>query len=178
MYTRDNNTCEEFENVIKDLTINPTVQKMKEFRQHYNTSCYEHCLNVAFYSYLIAKKLNLDYKAIARGAMLHDLFLYNWRHSKKALKLKKFHAFIHPEIALKNSLKLFNLSEKEKDIIVKHMWPVTIKFPKYPESYIVTLTDKYSTIAESLHYYTDILHTKKLYKYAYVFLSLIVFRVI
>lgn len=68
MYTRDNNTCEEFENVIKDLTINPTVQKMKEFRQHYNTSCYEHCLNVAFYSYLIAKKLNLDYKAIARGA--------------------------------------------------------------------------------------------------------------
>lgn len=27
MYTRDNNTCEEFENVIKDLTINPTVQK-------------------------------------------------------------------------------------------------------------------------------------------------------
>lgn len=40
------------------------------------------------------------------------------------------------------------------------MWPVTIKFPKYPESYIVTLTDKYSTIAESLHYYTDILHTK------------------
>ena len=70
MYTRDNNTCEEFENVIKDLTINPTVQKMKEFRQHYNTSCYEHCLNVAFYSYLIAKKLNLDYKAIARGAML------------------------------------------------------------------------------------------------------------
>ena len=54
----------------------------------------------------------------------------------------------------------------------------TIKFPKYPESYIVTLTDKYSTIAESLHYYTDILHTKKLYKYAYVFLSLIVFRVI
>ncbi len=63
MYTRDNNTCEEFENVIKDLTINPTVQKMKEFRQHYNTSCYEHCLNVAFYSYLIAKKLNLDYKS-------------------------------------------------------------------------------------------------------------------
>lgn len=29
MYTRDNNTCEEFENVIKDLTINPTVQKWR-----------------------------------------------------------------------------------------------------------------------------------------------------
>lgn len=178
MYTRDNNKCDEFENIIKDLTTNPTVQKMKEFRQHYNISCYEHCLNVAFYSYIIAQKFNLDYKSIARGAMLHDLFLYDWRHSKKALKLKKYHAFIHPEIALENSLKLFYLNEKEKDIIIKHMWPVTIKPPRYIESYIVTLTDKYSTIVESLHYYTDILHTKKLYKYAYVFLSLIIFRVI
>ena len=157
MYTRDNNTCEEFENVIKDLTINPTVQKMKEFRQHYNTSCYEHCLNVAFYSYLIAKKLNLDYKAIARGAMLHDLFLYDWRHSKKALKLKKFHAFIHPEIALKNSLKLFNLNEKEKDIIVKHMWPVTPIPPKSIEGFILTFADKYSASIESLDYYRKIL---------------------
>ena len=72
MYTRDNNTCEEFENVIKDLTINPTVQKMKEFRQHYNTSCYEHCLNVAFYSYLIAKKLKLD-PAIMAGPLITTL---------------------------------------------------------------------------------------------------------
>ena len=87
-------------------------------------------------------------------------------------------AFTHPRTAYKNASNLVNLNDKETDIILKHMWPVTIKFPKYPESYIVTLTDKYSTIAESLHYYTDILHTKKLYKYAYVFLSLIVFRVI
>ena len=126
----------------------------------------------------LAKKLGLNYKAVARGAMLHDLFLYDWRNSKKALKLRKLHAFIHPEIALENSLKLFYLTEKEKDIILKHMWPVTIKLPKYPESYIVTFTDKYSTIVESLYYYTDILHTKKFYKYAYIFLSLIVFRII
>ena len=90
MYTRNNNICEEFENIIKDLTSNPTVQKMNQFKQHYNTSCYDHCLNVAFYSYIIAKKLGLNYKAVARGAMLHDLFLYDWRNSKKALKLRKF----------------------------------------------------------------------------------------
>ena len=69
MYTRDNNICEEFENIIKDLTSNPTVQKMNEFKQHYSTSCYDHCLNVAFYSYMIAKKLGLNYKAVARGAI-------------------------------------------------------------------------------------------------------------
>ena len=47
----------EFESIISDITSNETVQKMKKFRQHYNTSCFEHCKNVAFYSYLICKKL-------------------------------------------------------------------------------------------------------------------------
>ena len=107
--------------------------------------------------------------------MLHDFYLYDWRIKSS---WHRWHAFKHGRFASINACKLFDLSNKEIDMIKKHMWPVTIKFPKYPESYIVTLTDKYSTIAESLHYYTDILHTKKLYKYAYIFLSLIVFRVI
>lgn len=176
MSTKDNDI--EFNNIILDITSNPTVQKMKEFRQHYNTSCYEHCLNVAYISYLIAKKLKLSEKEIARGAMLHDLFLYDWRNSKKDLNLEKYHAFIHPEIALKNATSLFNLTDKEKDIIAKHMWPVTIKLPKYKETFIVTLIDKYSTIYETVKYYTNFLHKKKQYKYAYIFLSLIMFRII
>ena len=40
---------------------------MQNFRQHYDTSCYEHCENVAYYSYLICKKLNLDYISVARA---------------------------------------------------------------------------------------------------------------
>jgi len=151
---------------------------MKNYRQHCDTSCYEHCIRVAYYSYWIAKKLGLDYISTARAAMLHDLFLYDWRKSHREVKLDGLHAFVHPKIALKNATKIFDLNEKEQDIISKHMWPITITFPKYIESYIVTLTDKYSAVKESYTYFQSQLKKNKIYKYAYVFLSLIIFRIV
>lgn len=164
----------EFYNIIRDLVNNETVQEMKKYRQHYDTSTYEHCFYVSYISYKICKKLNLDYISVARAAMLHDLFLYDWRNSKKILHLSEYHAFAHPKIALKNASKLFNLSEKEKDIIVKHMWPLTITLPRYKESYIVTFVDKYSAIQESFKYYYNFLRRRKFFKYAYLFLCLLI----
>lgn len=168
------NQYTEFYTIVQDLISNETVQKMKEYRQHYNTSTYEHCFYVAYISYKICKKLGLDYKAAARAGMLHDLFLYDWRNSRKLLNLEHPHAFIHPKIALKNASKLFNLTKKEKDIIVKHMWPVTLALPKYPESFIITFVDKYSALQESFVFYNSFLTKKKLYKYAYIFLCLLI----
>ena len=174
--TSDNKT--EFFEIINDITSNDTVKKMKEFRQHCDTSCYNHCLHVSYYSYLIAKKLGLDYKSTARAAMLHDLFLYDWRKEYRDIELPGLHAFVHPKIALKNSLEIFDLNKKEQEIIEKHMWPLTVIPPKYGETYIVTLMDKYSTLRESRTYFFSRLHKKSVYKYAYVFLSLIFFRII
>lgn len=167
----------EFYSIIDDLINNETVRKMKNFKQHYDTSTYDHCLNVAYLSYIICKKLNLDYKSATRAAMLHDLFLYDWRNSKKLLNLEKSHAFIHPKIALDNASKLFTLNEKEKDIILKHMWPVTISLPKYKESYIITFTDKFSTLKETYQFYDKLLKRNKIYKYAYVFFCLLLIKV-
>lgn len=168
----------EFFKIIDDITSNGTVQKMKNYRQHCNTSCYEHCLHVAYYSYWISKKLGLDYVSTARAAMLHDLFLYNWRKKYRDVELPGLHAFVHPKIALKNATELFELNKKERDIIVKHMWPVTISFPKYRESYIVSLMDKYSAVRESYLYFQSQLKKNRIYKYAYVFLSLVIFRIV
>ena len=170
----DLNQHTEFYLLVQDLISNETVQKMKQYRQHYDTSTYEHCFYVAYISYKICKKLKLDYKAAARAGMLHDLFLYDWRNSKKLLNLERSHAFIHPKIALENASKLFDLTKKEQYIIKKHMWPVTIAFPRYPESFIVTFVDKYSAIQESLVFYHSYLTKKKLFRYAYVFLSLLI----
>lgn len=138
---------QEFFDIISDLIFLPEVQEMKKYRQHFNTSCFDHCIEVSYWSYIICKKLHLDYTSMVRGALLHDLFLYNWRGSKKKLHLKKFHAFIHPYIALQNAEKICSLNEKEKDIILKHMWPVSFfHFPKYKESFIITITDKLSSL--------------------------------
>lgn len=164
----------EFDDIIEELEQNQTVQKMKEYKQHYDTSCFEHCKNVAYISYKISKKLKLDYKASARAGMLHDLFLYDWR--KREDGRKGLHAFTHPKLALENAKKIFKLSKKEEDIIIKHMWPLTIKLPKYPESYIITLADKYSAICESCRYYRENIFSKKYLRYGYVILSLFIIK--
>lgn len=175
IYDIANNT--EFENIIEDLVCNPTVQEMNNYIQHCDTSCFEHCKNVAYYSYLICKKFNLDYTSAARGGMLHDLFLYNWRKSQRTLKLDGWHAFVHPKIALMNSLQLFNLNDIEKDIILKHMWPLTVRFPKYKESYIITLVDKFCAIKESINYLEKKDMFTYMYRYSSVLLAMLVLNI-
>lgn len=61
------NELEEFNTIISDIISNPKVKEMKLYRQHYNTNCFDHCYNVALYSYIICKKLNLDYTSAARA---------------------------------------------------------------------------------------------------------------
>ena len=165
---------DEFIQMIDDLLNNDTVIQMKNFRQHYETSCFDHCLIASYYCYLYGKKFNLDYVSCARAAMLHDLFLYDWR--KKQDGRKGLHAFTHPKTAYENASKLFDLNEKEKDIILKHMWPVTISFPKYKESYLLTLVDKYCALNESYQEIYNRFCQKKIFRYAYVFLCVLFIR--
>lgn len=168
------NNDEEFIELISDLINNETVQEMKKYRQHYETSCYDHCLEASYYCYKICKKFNLDYKSAARAAMLHDLFLYDWR--KRQPDRKGLHAFTHGKCAYENASKLFELNNIQKDMIVKHMWPVTLSFPKYKESYILTLVDKYCAISESLNEISSKFHKKRAFRFAYVMLSLLIIR--
>lgn len=168
----------EFFDIIKDVIANDTVKQMKNYRQHCNTSCYKHCMQVAYFTYITCKKLRLDYVSATRGAMLHDLFLYDWRKKYRDIDISGLHAFIHPRIALKNASEIFDLNDIEKDVIVKHMWPVTLNFPRYRESYIVTIMDKYSACLETYYYLKHKLRRKNIYRYAYIFLSMVFFRAI
>lgn len=176
---RKRSSYEEFFSIIKDLIKHPKVQEMRKFNQHATTSCYQHCMQVAYYTYIVCKKLHLNYVSATRGAMLHDLFLYDWHtHIREEKKWNSYHAFLHPKIALKNATEIFDLNKIEQDVILKHMWPVTIRFPRYKETVIVTFADKYSATKETFLYLRNFLHTKKSYRYAYVFLSLIIFRIV
>lgn len=164
----------EFNDIIHPLIENKTVQEMKNFRQHYETTCFDHCLTAAYYCYCICKKYHLDYKSATRAAMLHDLFLYDWR--KKQPDRKGLHAFTHGKTSCENACKLFDLNDKEKDIIIKHMWPVTIAFPKSFEGFILTFVDKYCAMSESFEILKSRLFMKKPLRYAYIFLSLIIIK--
>ena len=139
--------AEEYFDFVKDLLDSDVVNEMKKYRHHYSTTCYQHCLNVSYYNYLVCRKLGLDSKSAARAGILHDLFLYDWHTTEKKAG-EKPHGMRHPEIALKNAKEHFELDKREEDMIKKHMWPLTVKFPKYAESYVIVLVDKYSAILE------------------------------
>ncbi len=139
----------EFMDCIEDLLELDEVKRLDEYFQHCNTSRLQHCLNVAYYSYLMARAFNFDYRSAARAGMLHDLFWYDWRVEKTP----QLHAFYHPKNALENAEKIAELNNIERDAIVKHMWPLTLSFPRYKESYIVTLSDKYCACIEIVNQY-------------------------
>lgn len=168
------NNDTEFIELIEDLINNETVQEMKKYRQHYQTTCYDHCFEASYYCYKICKKFHLDYKSAARAAMLHDLFLYDWRVRQP--DRKGLHAFTHPKYAYENAIKICELNKLQKDMIVKHMWPLTVIFPRYIESYILTLVDKYCALSESYNEIRYKFNQKKMFRLAYVMLSLVIIR--
>lgn len=142
----------EFFDCIADIIYHPKVLEMKKYFQHCNTDCYEHCLNVAYYNYYICKKLKLDARSAARGGMLHDLFLYDWRgHSRRTGD--HFHAMTHPRAAYNMAKRYFDLNKIEREVILKHMWPVTVIPPRYWETYVICFTDKYCSSREIADYY-------------------------
>lgn len=154
---------EEYLECIKDLLCNEAVKSMDNYIQHGTTTTLEHCLTVSYISYKIAKKFNLDARSTARAGLLHDLFLYDWHKVIEKKPLFKKHGFTHPQVALKNACKYFNLNDIEKDIISKHMWPLTFRHvPKYKESIIVTTVDKYCSTKET---FAPLVHRIKNRKY-------------
>ena len=141
---------QDFINIIKPIIENEKVKRMDKYIQHGNTSTLEHCIAVSYMSYYIARKFNIhcDYSSLLRGALLHDYFLYDW-HEKDASH--KWHGFSHASTALHNAALDFELTNIEKDIISKHMFPLNIKLPKYKESYIVSLADKICSSYEVIY---------------------------
>lgn len=136
---------EEYMECIYELLQHEVVKSMKNFIQHGDINCLEHSLYVSYCSYLICKRLGLDFRSAARGGLLHDFFLYDWHTGKP---YRGLHGFIHPHIALQNANKYFSLTDREKDIIQKHMWPLTLDLPRYKESFVVLLADKYCASME------------------------------
>lgn len=141
----------EFSACIQDLIEDEAVQSMDDIKHHvHSVSCLDHCVFVAYISFVMCKKLKLDYTAAARAGLLHDLYLCDWSQTD----VHRFRRLlIHPRMALQNAEK-FELSELEQDIILKHMWPVTLRqFPRYRESAIVSLADKFCACVEFMRLY-------------------------
>jgi len=125
--------------------------------QHGDMSVKNHCLDVARYSIAINEKLKIkcNERALVRGALLHDYFLYDWHKTEPDEEPHKLHGFYHPGTALRNAMKEYELSDIEKEIIKKHMWPLTPIPPMCKEAWVVTAADKWCSMLETVHLHSS-----------------------
>lgn len=131
----------------EDILSSDGMKSEKNFVHHGDFSCFDHSLRVAAASVYIAEKfgINVDMRSLVRGALLHDYFLYDWHENDPSHKLHGFH---HAKRALMNAERDFYLNDIEKEIIMRHMFPLNIVPPRYAESRIVCLADKLCAAGE------------------------------
>ncbi len=122
------------------------VHSMKQWRHHFSVTTYDHSVFVSYVSYRLARRLNLDYMAAARAGLLHDFYLYDG-HDKTAHPGNQ--CLDHPVAALQNAKVLCpDLTPKEENIIISHMWPLAKKMPRSREAFVVSLADKACAVLE------------------------------
>lgn len=165
-----NSMDEEYLEIVRPILNNEEFRKRLQYHHHENRSVYTHSLIVSFNSYKIAKAIGLDYESTAIGGLLHDFYYKDWQLNKTK-GFRNMHGFVHAYQALENSRKIFSnyMSDKVCDIIVKHMFPLNIRPPKYIEGWIVTSVDKIVSL--------EIFATpKELYKYVGLALVFKIFK--
>jgi uncharacterized protein len=137
----------EFVALIRPYLENETYKELSNYR-HHNTTRLNHLYNVAIYSYAIGKTLdkvcNVDFNALIAGALLHD-FHFVHQDEYKILHCRNTHGMI----ASKNAVRVFDISDKERNIIEAHMFPMVRVVPRSKEAWIVSFSDKFSAIMEA-----------------------------
>ena len=160
----------EYLDIVQNILDSDEFQKRKKYRHHENESVYEHCIEVSYLAYRIAKKYGCDSYSAAIGGLLQDFYPYPWQFTKEEAELYKIpkkprnplkqHGFVHAREALENARKFYPeyLNPRVENIIIRHMFPLNLHPPRYIESWIVTFADKYVS-ARVLK------HPKSYYKY-------------
>lgn len=133
-----NRYMHEFVHTTQELLGSDQVRMMGAWKHHGPITTLDHSLFVAYLSYRAAQALGLDAQAAARGGLLHDLYLYD---SKDKSAHPGWQCFDHPRAAVRNAEALTHLSEKERNIILSHMWPLGGALPRSPEALLVDLVD-------------------------------------
>ena len=91
--------------------------------------------------------ISVDRASLLRGALLHDYFLYDWHDPDPSHRL---HGFRHPFFALARAEEDFELTPRERNIIVRHMFPLVPVPPTCREAWIVCLADKWCALRETV----------------------------
>ena len=140
----------QFVELIKDYFKADVEKHMDKNLQHDTTATLERCEDAAWISYLVNERLRLNAgeKELVEAAMLHDLYLYDWRDGDDS---RKANGTGHSDMENDKAVKYFSISEKEQEAIKSRMWPENItEIPKNKEALIMYLADKYCALVEKV----------------------------
>ncbi len=137
-----------------DILSSRGMAQEKRFYQHGTVTVYDHSVAVALMCLRLAGFLRLrtDTRALVRGALLHDYFLYDW-HVK--VKGRPLHGFWHARLAMANAQRDFGLNPVERNMILSHMFPMNRTLPRYRESVLLCTADKVCAARET---FSGLLH--------------------
>lgn len=142
----------EFKELIQEIVSTEEFKKMKQYKHHRGGNTYDHSIRVAYLCYRYYKRHNskVNVNELIRGALLHDYFLYD-RHDKSNpdYVCGLIHGLVHPKRALANATRAYpNLTKTERDVIKRHVFPLTPIPPKTRCGWLVCFYDKVVAICD------------------------------
>ena len=132
---------------VLPILQNAKFQQLGRYTHHFWTNRLMHSLNVSYLSWRMADLFGADASVAARAGLLHDFCLYDF-HEKTPTG--EHQAFYHPKVAAKNSKEVFQISEREWDAILSHMFPLG-PLPRNKEAWIIKVADKICALMEVCH---------------------------
>lgn len=141
-------STKEFARLIRDITHSEDYRVMKERRHHVKGSVYDHSVKVAYLCYRHYQRFGtkIALSEFIRGALLHDYYLYD-RNDKTASP--RFHGFVHPGYALGNAKQRYpDLTRIERDMILRHMFPLTPIPPRTKAGWLICFYDKVAAVSD------------------------------
>ena len=109
----------EFDEIISEFINNENYKELQRYVAHGKTTIFSHCINVAYLCYKYAinhQKKEYDIKSLVRGAMMHDMYFYDW-HKKNH---KRPHGFFHSKIAYNNA-RIPSLLPREFEFVIQNL---------------------------------------------------------
>lgn len=135
---------------VAPLLASPQVQSMKQWRHHFSITCYEHSLFVSYTAFAWPAASGWDERAAAgRGCSTTCTSMtLPTAPPIRATVLRP------PVAALRNARELCpDLTEREANAILTHMFPLSAHLPRCREAAVVNLADKICATIEVAHLY-------------------------
>lgn len=132
---------------VHHIYVDKEFLSLSKYVHHNWTNRLMHSINVSYLSWVLAKKLGCDESVAAKAGLLHDFCPYDF---KKTTPTGESQAYYHPKAAAQNSVQKFDITQREWDAIVSHMFPLG-PIPRNKEAWIITIADKICAVMEGCH---------------------------